>query len=64
MNFSWMKEFIKVGGISGLESFVRNFAYMFMIVRMVNIVSEQGTYWVANNFIWGWLLLPILQLQE
>ncbi|MCF0112703.1 MAG: hypothetical protein HUJ60_01850, partial [Bacilli bacterium] len=25
---------------------------------------EQGTYWVANNFIWGWLLLPINQLGE
>lgn len=47
MNFSWIKEFIN----SGLESFVRNSAYMFMIVRMVNIVSEQGTYRVANNFI-------------
>jgi hypothetical protein len=31
---------------------------------MVNVVGEQGTYWVANNFIWGWLLLPILQLGE
>ena len=31
---------------------------------MVNMVGEQGTYWVANNFIWGWLLLPILQLGE
>ena len=28
------------------------------------MVGEQGTYWVANNFIWGWLLLPILQLGE
>ena len=37
---------------------------MIMIVRMVNIVDEQGTYWVANNFIWGWMLLPILQLGE
>ena len=35
-----------------------------MISRMVNVVGEQGTYWVANNFIWGWLLLPILQLGE
>lgn len=35
-----------------------------MIARMVNVVSEQGTYWVANNFIWGWLLLPVLQLGE
>lgn len=64
MNFKWIKEFIKVGGISGLESLVRNFAYMVMISRMVNIVNEQGTYWVANNFIWGWLLLPITQLGE
>ena len=31
---------------------------------MVNMVGEQGTYWVANNFIWGWLLLPVNQLAE
>jgi hypothetical protein len=31
---------------------------------MVNVVGEQGTFWVANNFIWGWLLLPVLQLGE
>ncbi len=55
LSFGWMKDFAKVGGISGLESFVRNIAYMLMIVRMVNMVGEQGTYWVANNFIWGWL---------
>ena len=64
MSFSWVKGFVKTGGISGLESFVRNIAYMLMVSRMVNIVGEQGTYWVANNFIWGWLLLPILQLGE
>ena len=64
LNFAWSKEFIKVGSISGLESFVRNIAYMVMISRMVNVVGEQGTYWVANNFIWGWLLLPVLQLGE
>lgn len=64
LSFSWMKDFCKVGGISGLESFVRNIAYTLMIARMVNLVGEQGTYWVANNFIWGWLLLPVLQLGE
>ena len=64
LSFSWLKEFIKVGGISGLESFVRNLFYMVMISRMVNVVGEQGTYWVANNFIWGWLLLPVIQLGE
>ena len=64
LNFAWVKEFIKIGGISGLESLVRNIAYMAMISRMVNVVGEQGTYWVANNFIWCWLLLPVLQLGE
>lgn len=64
MDFHWAKEFAKVGGISGTESFVRNLAYMVMIARMVNVVNEQGTYWVANNFIWGWMLLPIIQLGE
>jgi hypothetical protein len=64
LNFAWTREFIKIGGISGVESLVRNVAYIVMISRMVNVVGEQGTYWVANNFIWGWLLLPVLQLGE
>ena len=64
LNFAWTNEFVKVGSISGIESLVRNVAYMVMIARMVNVVGEQGTYWVANNFIWGWLLLPVLQLGE
>jgi Na+-driven multidrug efflux pump len=64
LRFAWMKGWSKVGGISGLESFVRNIAFMLMIVRMANIVGEQGTFWVSNNFIWGWLLLPVLQMGE
>ena len=64
LDFTWAKEFAKIGGVSGFESLVRNVAYMVMIARMVNVVGEQGTYWVANNFIWGWLLLPVIQLGE
>lgn len=64
LSFAWARELVKVGGLSGVESLVRNVAYMVMIVRIVNEVGEQGTYWVANNFIWGWLLLPVLQLGE
>ena len=64
LDFIWLKELARVGGVSGLESLVRNVAYMVMISRMVNVVGEQGTYWVANNFIWGWLLLPVIQLGE
>ncbi len=64
LSFSWIKDLTKVGGISGLESLVRNIAFMLMIIRMVNVVGEQGTFWLANNFIWGWLLLPVIQLGE
>jgi Na+-driven multidrug efflux pump len=63
-NYKWLKEWFKVGGFSGIESFVRNFAFMIMIIRMINVVSEQGTFWVANTFIWSWMLLPVLTLGE
>ena len=64
LSFTWVRDFFRIGSISGAESLVRNAAYMLMISRMVNMVNEQGTYWVANTFIWGWLLLPINQLGE
>ena len=64
LHFGWMKEWFRVGKFSGIESFLRNFAFMMMIIRMVNVVAEQGNYWVANNFIWGWLLLPGLALAD
>lgn len=64
LDFKWMREWFHVGKYSGVESFLRNFAFMIMIVRMMNIVSEQGNYWIANNFIWGWLLIPGLALSD
>ena len=54
----------KINIVSGFESFYRNFIFSFMILRMVNIVGEQGNYWIANNFFWAWLLIPSLQLGE
>ncbi|AWX42663.1 Uncharacterised protein [Metamycoplasma cloacale] len=63
-DFKWFKLAIKVCFISGLETLVRNLFFMFMILRMVNKIQESGTFWVANNFIWGWLLLPVLALGE
>lgn len=54
----------KIGLFSGLQQFIDNIVYALMISRMVNIVAESGNYWVANNFIWGWLLIPISALSE
>lgn len=64
LDFGWLRDLVKKGGVSGLESFVRNLAFILMISRMVNVVGESGTFWIANNFIWGWLLLPVIQLGE
>ena len=61
---SILKEWIKVGIFSGLQQFIDNFVYAVMICKMVNMVAEQGNYWIANNFIWGWLLIPVYALSE
>lgn len=64
IHFNFLLDYFKIGALSGLESFVRNIFYMFMIVRMINVVNEQGLYWVANGFIWSFILIPINELGE
>jgi len=57
-------EWFKTGAFSGLQQFLDNFIYAVMVCKMVNAVAEQGNYWIANNFIWGWLLIPVTALAE
>lgn len=64
LSFIWLKEWLKIGSISGLESLIRNFTFIVMVLKMINLVEGQGDFWVANNFIWGWLLLPITALGQ
>jgi len=59
-----LKEWCKIGVFSGIQQFIDNFIYAVMVCKMVNMVAEQGNYWIANNFIWGWLLIPITALSE
>lgn len=59
-----LKDWGKVGVFSGVQQFIDNLIYAVMIGRMVNMVAEQGNYWIANNFIWSWLLIPISALTE
>lgn len=58
------KNWAKIGLFSGMQSLMDNLIYALMVCKMVNMVSEQGNYWNANNFIWGWLLIPITALSE
>ncbi len=60
----YLKDWCKTGLFAGGQQFLDNIIYALMIVRMVNACNESGNYWVANNFIWGWLLIPITCLSE
>lgn len=59
-----LKDWGRIGLFAGGQQFLDNIIYALMICRMVNAVSESGNYWVSNNFIWGWLLIPITCLAE
>lgn len=61
---SVLTHWAKTGLFSGAQQFVDNIVYAVMVCKMVNEVAAQGNYWVANNFIWGWLLIPITALAE
>ena len=61
---AYFKDWGRIGLFAGGQQFLDNIIYALMICRMVNAVSESGNYWVCNNFIWGWLLIPITCLVE
>jgi Na+-driven multidrug efflux pump len=60
------KVYLRVGGWSGLDSMVRNLAYFFMIIRLLNLLGENaiGGYYLAMHIFWSFLLVPILALSE
>ncbi len=64
--FNDLKVYLKVGGWSGLDSLVRNVAYFFMIVRLLNLLGENaiGGYYLAMHILWSFLLVPVLALAE
>ena len=62
LNFKWLIQYSKIGFASGLESFIRNFFFIFLVLKILNDVNGSGDYWIANGFIWSWLLLPVLAL--
>ncbi|MGL5591010.1 MAG: MATE family Na+-driven efflux transporter [Metamycoplasmataceae bacterium] len=64
LNFKWMIQYSKIGFASGLESMVRNLFFTFMVLKILNDVSGSGNYWVANSFVWSWLLIPVLALGD
>jgi len=64
--FKGLKTYLRVGGWSGLDSLVRNFAYFFMVIRLLNLLGEDsiGGYYLAMHIFWNVLLVPVLALAE
>ena len=64
LNFEWAYSYWKIGFFSGLESLIRNLFFVFMVLKILNGISAAGDYWLANGFIWTWMLLPIISLSN
>lgn len=63
-DLSLLKEWGWIGLCSGGQSLLDNLIYVLMVVKMVNSIGNIGSNWLANNFIWNWLLIPMLALSK
>ncbi|MDD5126774.1 MAG: hypothetical protein PHR43_01545 [Dehalococcoidales bacterium] len=60
------RTYLRVGIWSGLDSLIRNVAYFFMIVRLLNLLGANsiGGYYLTMHIFWSFLLVPILAISE
>lgn len=65
-SFADMRIYLRVGFGSGLDSLVRNVAYFFMIIRLVNTIgaTEIGGYYLAIQILWSFMLVPVLAFAD
>ena len=65
-SFGDMHVYLRVGLGSGLDSLVRNVAYFFMIIRLVNTIgaTEIGGYYLAIQILWSFMLVPVLAFAD
>ena len=65
-SFTDMRQYLRVGFGSGADSLIRNIAYFFMIIRIVNTIGaeEIGGYYVAIQILWSFMLVPILAFSD
>ena len=65
-SFAGMRQYFRVGLGSGLDSLIRNVAYFFMIIRIVNTIgpAEIGGYYLTMQILWGFMLVPVLAFAD
>lgn len=64
IDISFLKEWFNIGIFVGIQIFLDNWIYAIMVCKMVNAVAKQADYWIANTFIWSWLLVPCTCLAD
>lgn len=63
-NSGWIRDYCRKAAISGIESLIRNAVFALIILKMLNMAERSGDFWLMNQFIWGWLLLPVLAVAQ
>ena len=65
-SFTGMSQYLRVGLGSGVDSLVRNVAYFFMIIRIVNTIgpAEIGGYYLTIQILWSFILVPVLAFAD
>ena len=54
------REYFKLLSYSLIETLIRNVVYYFVILVFLNIIDNQDLYFVANEYIWSIMLVPVL----
>ena len=54
------REYFKLLSYSMIETLIRNVVYYFVILVFLNILDNQDLYFVANEYIWSIMLVPVL----
>jgi len=54
------KEYFKLFIFSFIETLIRNVVYYFVILVFLNVIDNQDLYFVANDYIWSIMLVPVL----
>ncbi len=65
-SFADMREYLRVGLGSGADSLIRNVAYFFMIIRIVNTIGETqiSGYYLVMQILWSFMLVPVLAFAD
>lgn len=60
-NYSFdFKKYTKLTLLSFFETVTRNLFYYFIILVFINMLNNQGLYYVSNDYIWSIMLIPTL----